>query len=442
LDKIDLREKLGGNILSALGACMKRLIGYTAALCLLAFTVGCGGVSSTGTLAYVSNSTGTGFTVFTVNTDGTLTNADISPQSTPGPPKVLQFTPNGKWAYFLDAGGDNIYAYTRAGNGTLQTFIGSYPVNPGASSLVIAPNSTFLYVSLPNFPTCPPGACSVGGLAAFSIDPSTGILTQVGSNLLVGRPVTLLLMAPNGGALFGLSPDTQAVVAWSLNSTSGVATEGTAVSAGNDPIHMTLAPNGSYLYVVEHTTTTPIGGNPAVNCATATGTVARTNCSPQILGFSVSGTNLTAMAGSPFNENADLITSLYPQNPIAVATSNDSRYLFVANQGSANISVFKIATTGQPGELTEVLGSVTTVNGIQSSTASPFSCGTGCKTPAFITVVKANNALYVIDSNPAANRIFQLAINQSSGQLRSLKPASVGAETATSNPTWITIQQD
>ena len=52
---------------------MKRLIGYTAALCLLAFTVGCGGVTSTGTLAYISNSTGTGFTVYTVNTDGTLT---------------------------------------------------------------------------------------------------------------------------------------------------------------------------------------------------------------------------------------------------------------------------------------------------------------------------------------------------------------------------------
>ena len=88
---------------------MKHLIGYTAALCLLAFTVGCGGVTSTGTLAYISNSNGSGFTVYTVNTDGTLTTSSISPQSTPTPggsgPKVLQFSPNGKWAYYLDNAG-------------------------------------------------------------------------------------------------------------------------------------------------------------------------------------------------------------------------------------------------------------------------------------------------------------------------------------------------
>ena len=64
---------------------------------------------------------GTGFTVFNVNTDGTLTMASISPQTTPAAPKMLQFSANGKWAYFLDAAGANIYAYTRAGNGTLAT---------------------------------------------------------------------------------------------------------------------------------------------------------------------------------------------------------------------------------------------------------------------------------------------------------------------------------
>ncbi len=423
---------------------MKRLIGYTAALCLLAFTVGCGGVSSSGTLAYISNSTGSGFTIYVVNTDGTLSTASISPQSTPAPPEVLQFTPNGKWAYFLDAAGDNIYAYTRAGNGTFSTFIDAYPVGPGANSLVVSPNSSFLYVSLPSQANGTPCTinglggknCTNGALASFSIDQSTGILSQVGSNLQVGYPMTQLVMAPSGSALYGLSPSTQTVVTWNLNSTSGVATVATFNSIGILPIFMALAPNGSFLYVVDHTQTTAIGGNTKVICATTT--IPNSNCSPNIFGFNVSGSTLTTMAGSPFNENADLITGLYPQNPIGVATSNDSRYLFVANQGSKNISVYKIGTTS--GEPTEVLGSVTTVNGIQVSSASPFDCGSGCNTPSFITVAGANNALYLLDT--PAGKIFQFAINQSTGQLRPLSPASVGAENATSNPTWITLEQD
>jgi len=409
---------------------MKRLIGYTTALCLLAITVGCGGVTSTGTLAYISNSTGTGFTVFNVNTDGTLTTSDISPQSTPAPPRVLQFTANGKWAYFLDAAGDHIYAYTRAGNGTLVTLIDSYPVGPAASSLVISPNSTFVYVALPNTLN--------GALATFTIDASTGILSQVGSNLQAGYPMQKLVMAPNGSALYGLSTTKQAVLSFNLNSTSGVPVQATTTSVGVNPFDIVLSANGSYLYVLDHTATTPLGGNSSIDCATTT--KANSNCSPEIFGFDVSGSTLSPMAGSPFNENADLITGLFPQNPVAGATSNDSRYLFVANQGSHNISVFKISTTTNPGEPTEVLGSVTTVNGIQTSTASPFDCGSGCSTPSFVIVAKANNAMYLLDT--PAGKIFQFAINQSTGQLRPLKPASVGAESATSNPTWLTIQQD
>ena len=133
---------------------------------------------------------------------------------------MLQFTANGKWAYFLDAAGANIYAYTRAGNGTLATLIDHYPVN-GGSSLVIAPNSTFLYVSLPNSQN--------GQLATFSIDQSTGILSQVSSSQNLGYSISQLVMAPGGASLYGLAPTQQQVVLFSLSASSGVATfQGTA----------------------------------------------------------------------------------------------------------------------------------------------------------------------------------------------------------------------
>jgi 6-phosphogluconolactonase (cycloisomerase 2 family) len=401
---------------------MKRLIGYMAALCLLAIlviTVGCGGVTSSGALAYISNSNGTGFTVFKVNTDGTLERASISPQNTPAAPKVLQFTPNGKWAYFLTADGQNIYAYTRAGNGTLATLIDHYPVN-GASSLVISANSTYLYVALPNAQT--------GQLAIYSIDPSTGILNQVNAAPNVGYRITQLAIAPGGGTLFGLSPSQQQVVTWTLNASSGVATFGGTFPVGSNPSYMILSANGSYVYVLDHTDT-------------GTNTVGVPG-SPNIYAFNVSGSTLTTMAGSPFHENADAITGTVPTNPVAGATSNDTRFLFIANQGTHNISVFRIVassgTAGTAGEPTEVLGSTTTVNGIAVSSASPFDCGSGCTTPSFLAVASANNALYLLDT--PASKIFQFAINQNTGKLRALKTAYVNAESATSNPSWITIR--
>jgi 6-phosphogluconolactonase (cycloisomerase 2 family) len=401
---------------------MKRLIGYTVALCLLAITAGCGGVSNTGTLAYISNSTGTGFTVFNVNTDGTLTTSNISPQNTPAAPKVLRFSANGKWAYFLDDGGLNIYAYVRAGNGQLTTQIGVYPVGGSASSLVITPNSQFLYVALPG----------VKELGLYSIDTSTGILAQVNSSLPIGYAIDQLVMNPAGSVLFGLSSTQAAVVSWTANSSSGGLTLAGTIPVGMSPSFMILSANGSYMYVPDSVATTNIYVNGI-----------KTGSSPNIYGYNVaSNGTLSKMAGTSngggnvFNENADAITGIYPTEPLGGSTSNDTRFLYIANAGTHNVSVFKINTTS--GEPDEVLGSIITVNGIQTSTASPYDCGTTCSMPSYLAVASANNALYLIDKPDG--KIFQMAIDQNTGHLRSLNPAFVSAETANSHPTWITIR--
>jgi hypothetical protein len=197
-----------------------------------------------------------------------------------------------------------------------------------------------------------------------------------------------------------------------------------------------LSANGSYVYVLDFTKTTPIY---SVN---SNGVTVLAGNSPNIYGYNVQGSILSPMpgtstgGGSVFNENPDGVTGIFPTNPVAGSTSSDNRYLFVANQGSMNISAFKINSTS--GELTEVLGSLTTVNGIQVSTASPFSCGTGCSTPSFLTVANANNALYLLDTN--ASKLFQFAIDQNTGKLRALNPAFVSVESTSSQPTWITIR--
>ena len=404
---------MGENIVSALGACMKRLIGFTAALCLLAILVGCGGVTSNGTLAYVSNSAGTGFTVFTVNTDGTLTKSNISPQNVQEPPKMLQFSPNGKWAFFLDATGSNVFAYTRDGDGNLSLKIDSYPVGPGASSLVVAPSNNFLYVALP----------VTKELAIFAIDPSTGILTQVGQNLLVGYDIEQLVLAPNG-VLFGLSTVGQAVIPFTLTASTGVATQQIPTPVGVSPSFLVISPNGQFAYVLDSASVFKI---PGTNLST-----------PNIFGFTVGATGtLTAMPDVTFQENPNSIGQ-YPSSPFGGAISSDNRYLFVANKNSHNISVFQISSTS--GELSEVLGSTSIINGVSVSSASPFDCGTGCSTPSFVTIPSGNNALFVLDPNAGTNKagaIFQFQIDQNTGKLRPQNPASVVTE---GSPTWITIR--
>ena len=413
---------------------MKRLIGCTAVLCLVALlaalTVGCGGAASSSVLAYVANRTagaGAGFTVFNVNNSGTLTPSSISPINTAAP-RVLQITPNGRWAFFLDAAGNNIYGFRRTGGGAFDTAVTGSPfvLTGGASSLAISSNSQFLYVALP-------GAIGGGAIAIFSIDQSTGTLTQVGSNQVIGFAITQLIASPDGTVLYGLAPAQQTVVTFTLNSGTGLVTGPNTFSVGPTPpcfqdpvgatppcVGMILSANGSFLYVVDETQTGTI-----VNVAT--GALGQ---SPDIYGFATATTGiLTPLAGSPFHENADLVTQLFPVQPVAGVTSNDSRFLFIANQGSHNISVFRIGTL--TGELTEVLGSLS--GGV--STQSPFDCGVGCSTPDFLAVSKANNALYVLDS--VAGKIFQFGVDQNTGRLRQLSPASVDAG---ATPSWITIR--
>ena len=416
---------------------MKRLIGCMAVLCLLALTVGCGGTAKTSTLAYVSNSTGTGFTVFSVNNNGTLTTASISPQNTPVAPKLLQISANGKWAYFLDSSGVSIYGFTRSGNGQFQDPItGSpFPLTSAGSSLVIAPNNKFLYAALP----------ASNEIAIFLIEQATGQITELGSNKPVGAAITQLAIAPDGLALYGLAPTQQEVVGFILDPTTGAATKSNSPGSigPNAPDHgLILSVDGNFIYVPDKTQTDTFTTNGTVN---GTG-VSFTGQSPTIYGLSTKTNGvegaLQPIPGVVFHENADLSplaqqppsAAQYPTVPVAGATSNDSRWLFIANQSSHNISVFDIHTLGGSAPI-EVQGAVTSVNGVPSSTASPFDCGAGCSTPTFIAVSKASNAVYVLDTNAA--KIFQFALDQNTGRLRALSPASVGAG---ATPVWITLK--
>jgi 6-phosphogluconolactonase (cycloisomerase 2 family) len=404
---------------------MKRVIGYIALLCLLALMAGCG-ATSTGMLAYVSNASNTGFTVFTVNFDGSLFTNPISPLPAPVAAQSVQISPNGLWAYFLDIPGLNIYGFARAGNGAFSFAVpnasnsqtaAAEVLNSPATSLVIDPTGNFLYVALS-------GAPNGQQLGVFRINQGTGQLTAIPSILPGNFAISQLLMAPlPGGVIYALAPAQHAVVRIPVDTQNGFVSTTlpiTSAAVGSSPSFMILSAKGSYLYVLDHADTGLYKGG----------------SSPSIYALTTSGNTLGSFPNSPFHENEDLTTQAFPTNPVGGATTTDDRYLFVANQGSSNVSVFAIAgqlNNGSPGEPIEVTANLV------GGTTSPFYCA--CS-PSFLAADTTNYALYLlgtINTNGTVTKdIIPFKIDPQSGVLREV--VDVGPVAIGGNPNWITIR--
>ena len=224
------------------------------------------------------------------------------------------------------------------------------------------------------------------------------------------------------------------MVSWQLNATTGAATQSATLSVGTLPDYMILSANGSYMYIPDCLAVTPNYPNVAAGGAPGN--------SPDFYVYSVAASGVLSpilgQSTSPvFNENADLLTGDFPAESGGRYRPRTTRaILFIVNQGGAqgsSISVFKIAAssnTGIPGEPTEVLGDLVTVNGISTSTASPFPCG--CSGASFAAVSKTNNALYVLSES--ASQLFQFSVNDNTGVLRALSPGLRARQSGTPAP--------
>jgi DNA-binding beta-propeller fold protein YncE len=123
------------------------------------------------------------------------------------------------------------------------------------------------------------------------------------------------------------------------------------------------------------------------------------------VGFTVSGSGLTPLAGSVNVGTA----------PSALAIDPNGKFLFVANHGSNNVSAFAI---GSDGALSPVSG-------------SPFTSGTG---PVFVAVDTAGSHLYVADHD--SSDITEFAISGTG----SLSPVSGSPIALQTTPAWIAVE--
>lgn len=176
-------------------------------------------------------------------------------------------------------------------------------------------------------------------------------------------------------ALFVSNSAANFVTSYSIGS-DGTLTVGSNTKTGQTPMGVAVDPAGKFLFVANQGTfSNPKSGSISV--------------------FSISGTTLTPVAGSPFLTEAP--TDLNGSGPVSVAVPPGGNYLYVGNQFSNTVGAFTY--DGSSGKLTVVGG-------------SPFaSCtlpNTNCVAPSAVAI--SPNGEFLLVANSGSNNISSFAI--------------------------------
>ena len=250
-------------------------------------------------------------------TTGALTAVPGSPFSAGTAPQALALLNDGAYIlYVANAGSDNVSAYNvDDATGTLNPLFG-----PGASTIPTGKNPTSIAIGGPNNPSLPFFVpffyvANHGGsndISAFHLD-----LTPVpGSPFRAGGNPLSLAVGASGKFLYSANPDPKnpSISGFSIDPTTGVLSP-----LSGSPFkllvshYMATDQTGAYLYVT-------------------TG--------DSIVGYAIDATTgaLTALLGFPVAAGA---------NAYSVSVDPTNRFLYVANDGAANVSGFTLdASTG------------------------------------------------------------------------------------------------
>jgi 6-phosphogluconolactonase (cycloisomerase 2 family) len=236
-------------------------------------------------------------------------------------------------------------------------------------------------------------------ISLFTIDSAIGSLHEVLPRTPAGLTPGFLVMDAPGNFLFALNQISSSVSVYSINSASGALTAvaGSPFTTAPNPVALAIAPSGKFLYVLN------------------------ANLSA-VFAYTISSGVLQPIAGLPaqVGNGALAITVVLGTfatgiQPIAVAVLG--QYLYVANQGSSNISVFTVAPT--TGVLTQI-------------TNSPFSAGGA---PSFELIDPSGLFLYT--GSQTGNVISALSIDVSTGDLT----ATSGSATTGSAPSSMSVSK-
>ena len=259
-------------------------------------------------------------------------------------PIAMTVDPSGKFLLVagLFNGGAAVGEYSINSDGTLAEIQGSpvtitFPANTDVTNLavqqiVVAPNSSYVFVSLGQLGVVPLPFSSGGALS-----PNTSLITpktnNVGGSTVSNQDMGL---AVDSGSKFLFIGETNVGVRVATIAANSNFTEisGSPFAAGGQPHSIVLDGTGGFVYVANATDST-------------------------ISGYSLQASGaLTALAGSPF--------SSVGSNPTALALDQSKKFLIAANSGgngSVQVFSFDATTAGKldPGATVTNVGPSSTV---------------------------------------------------------------------------------
>lgn len=318
-----------------------------------------------------------------------LSNGSLNPLNPPNfgvgsNPVSIVFQPAGTYAFIANFSGNNVTTLQlNRGNGQLAIPTTTSPITPpiptnifsagtGPISMAATPASTFLFVLNQGS----------NNISAFSIDPTTGNLNPVSNSpFTTSCSGNSIALNPQANTLFVTCPAAGTIQAFSVSS-GGVLSAPTQVSGpSGTPTFAMVDPTGRFLYVAD----------PSVNA---------------VFAFSIGNNGaLSAISGSPFASGS---------LPVAMAAAPQGNLLYVANQGSNNVSAFVIDSGS---------GALAPVSG------SPFA--TGGKGPSFV----AASGAFVFVGEATTNDVAAFAI----GSNGALTPVPNSPFNVPTSPSWLTL---
>lgn len=304
-------------------------------------------------------------------------------------------------------------------------------------------------------------------ISGFSVAPSTGLLTSLGSAIPVGNNPHSITTDSLGRYLYVANQGDNSVSAFAINASNGALTalSGSPYSVGAQPAGLALDAGGQFLYVANagDNTISQFIVNQVTGALTSMGNadVSSLACqAPQSLVVDPRGFRLHLVCANspqtlsipfdPSSGNLFVYGSVWfgHQGGSSIGFHPSGQFVYVVDPVAQTIDEFTVSQTGVltagpvgPIGVNQILasdplgrflyGTDSLSNSVQADTidasgaltqvaGSPFSSGTF---PTGVTVDPAGKYLYVVNTN--SNSLSAFAINASTGSLTALSPPTI-----------------
>jgi DNA-binding beta-propeller fold protein YncE len=350
---------------------------------------GCGnGGSGTGGGRFAGSigSTAKSYLLHTDSNLNTLSVASIDPTGTLRPggastqtglqPVAMATTPDGKFAYVLNANSGTVSQFVVASDGSLTQPAPAIGTGLQPTAMAIDPQERFVVVANTN-------SGAGGTLSVFNINTTTGVLTAASTTAIllnIADPKTVTI---SGNNIYVADANLVDVVVFTALPTSFTLQPGSPFPAGSAGTNITA------LYSPPQASTVLYAADTNTN---------------SVLSFSITGGALTPTG-----------SALTGRLPVAMIADKQNRFLFVANETDSSISVFTVNPT------TGALATASTTM-LVSGTA-----------PNMFAYDPINNFLLVSESG--IKQVVSFSVNTSSGALSTL----VGPLTVTNAPSAMAV---